>query len=56
MVLSLKGVAEEYGVRAMPTFVAWKEGKEVERLVGANKVQLEEKITTNPSWAEVVLR
>ncbi|KAL5167305.1 Thioredoxin H2 [Glycine soja] len=40
----LSGVAEEYGVRAMPTFVAWKEGKEVERLVGANKVQLEEKI------------
>ena len=44
MVLSLKGVAEEYEVRAMPTFVAWKEGKEVERFVGANKVELEKKI------------
>ncbi|KAG5095888.1 hypothetical protein JHK84_051476 [Glycine max] len=38
------GVAEEYEVRAMPTFVAWKEGKEVERFVGANKVELEKKI------------
>lgn len=44
MVLSLKGVAKEFKVEAMPTFVLWKEGKEVERVVGAKKDELEKKI------------
>lgn len=44
MVLSLKGVAKEFKVEAMPTFVWWKEGKEVERVVGANKDELQNKI------------
>ncbi|XP_055833570.1 thioredoxin H-type 1-like [Solanum dulcamara] len=33
----LKTVAEEWNVEAMPTFVFIKEGKEVSRVVGANK-------------------
>nr|XP_004238306.1 thioredoxin H-type 1 [Solanum lycopersicum] len=33
----LKKVAEEWNVEAMPTFVFIKEGKEVDRVVGANK-------------------
>ncbi|CAL5193877.1 unnamed protein product [Lathyrus oleraceus] len=41
----LKTLAEEWGIRAMPTFLFFKEGKEVDRLVGANKVELQ-KITT----------
>ncbi|KAG4922629.1 hypothetical protein JHK82_051603 [Glycine max] len=38
------GVAKEFKVEAMPTFVLWKEGKEVERVVGAKKEELEKKI------------
>ena len=54
MVLSLKGVAKEFKVEAMPTFVLWKEGKEVERFVGANKVELEKKIKQlSQSWKHV---
>ncbi|XP_010683288.3 thioredoxin H-type isoform X1 [Beta vulgaris subsp. vulgaris] len=41
----LSDVASEFGVDAMPTFVFFKKGKEVERLVGANKGELKEKIT-----------
>lgn len=33
----LQTVAEEWNVEAMPTFVFIKEGKEVDRVVGANK-------------------
>ncbi|XP_028213323.1 thioredoxin H-type-like isoform X1 [Glycine soja] len=40
----LSGVAKEFKVEAMPTFVLWKEGKEVERVVGANKDELQNKI------------
>ncbi|KAG4925777.1 hypothetical protein JHK87_051317 [Glycine soja] len=40
----LSGVAKEFKVEAMPTFVLWKEGKEVERVVGAKKEELEKKI------------
>lgn len=37
-------VAQEFGVQAMPTFVLVKKGKEVDRLVGASKDELERKI------------
>ncbi|CAH9067876.1 unnamed protein product [Cuscuta europaea] len=40
----VKEVATEYKVTAMPTFVLIKQGKEVDRLLGANKVELEKKI------------
>ncbi|CAK9162864.1 unnamed protein product [Ilex paraguariensis] len=40
----LSGVAQEFGVQAMPTFVLLKQGKEVERVVGSKKDELEKKI------------
>lgn len=40
----VKTVAEEWSVEAMPTFVLIKEGKEVDRVVGADKVGLEKAI------------
>uniref|UniRef100_A0A5B7CBE5 Putative thioredoxin H2 n=1 Tax=Davidia involucrata TaxID=16924 RepID=A0A5B7CBE5_DAVIN len=40
----LSDVAQEYGVQAMPTFVLIKQGKEVDRVVGAKKDELEKKI------------
>ncbi|PWA90624.1 thioredoxin H-type 1 [Artemisia annua] len=40
----LKSVAEEFKVEAMPTFVFLKNGKEVDRMVGANKDELPLKI------------
>ncbi|KAH6770174.1 thioredoxin H-type 5 [Perilla frutescens var. hirtella] len=41
----LKAVAEEFKVEAMLTFVFLKEGKEVDRVVGGRKKELQEKIT-----------
>ncbi|KAK4487846.1 hypothetical protein RD792_003582 [Penstemon davidsonii] len=41
----LKTVAEEYNVVAMPTFVFLKEGKQVDKFVGARKEDLQAKIT-----------
>ncbi|XP_042055048.1 thioredoxin H-type 1-like [Salvia splendens] len=41
----LKPVAAEFGVEAMPTFVFLKEGKEIDRVVGARKEDLQAKIT-----------
>ncbi|KAL3833996.1 hypothetical protein ACJIZ3_008732 [Penstemon smallii] len=41
----LKTVAEEYNVDAMPTFVFLKEGKQVDKVVGARKEDLQAKIT-----------
>ncbi|KAG6431220.1 hypothetical protein SASPL_109297 [Salvia splendens] len=38
-------VAAEFGVEAMPTFVFLKEGKEIDRVVGARKEELQAKIT-----------
>ena len=35
-------IAEEQGANAMPTFVAYKEGKEVGRVVGANMPKLKQ--------------
>ncbi|XP_048328784.1 thioredoxin H2 [Ziziphus jujuba] len=40
----LSKVAQEFGVQAMPTFVLVKKGKEVDRLIGAKKEELEKKI------------
>nr|CAD1841762.1 unnamed protein product [Ananas comosus var. bracteatus] len=40
----LKGVAREWQVEAMPTFVFLKEGKAVDKLVGAVKDELQKKI------------
>uniref|UniRef100_A0A5B7BQM3 Putative thioredoxin H2 n=1 Tax=Davidia involucrata TaxID=16924 RepID=A0A5B7BQM3_DAVIN len=40
----LSNVAQEFGVQAMPTFVLLKQGKELDRVVGAKKDELEKKI------------
>lgn len=37
-------VAEEFGVEAMPTFILIKKGKEVDKIVGARKEELQKKI------------
>lgn len=37
-------VAEEFGVQAMPTFILIKKGKEVDKVVGAKKDDLQKKI------------
>lgn len=37
-------MAQEFQVQAMPTFVLVKNGKEVDRVVGAKKDELEKKI------------
>ncbi|XP_031487074.1 thioredoxin H1-like [Nymphaea colorata] len=41
----LREVAEEWRIEAMPTFLLLKEGKEVERIVGAKKDDVHKKIT-----------
>ncbi|KAF7819668.1 thioredoxin H2 [Senna tora] len=38
-------VAQEFQVQAMPTFVLLKKGKEIDRVVGAKKDELEKKVT-----------
>jgi thioredoxin 1 len=40
----LSDLAQEYGIRAMPTFMFFKDGEKVDELVGANPNALEEKI------------
>ncbi|XP_052196492.1 thioredoxin H2 [Diospyros lotus] len=40
----LSDVAREFDVQAMPTFVLLKQGKEVDKVIGANKDELEKKI------------
>ncbi|XP_010531799.1 PREDICTED: thioredoxin H2 [Tarenaya hassleriana] len=42
-------VAREFGVQAMPTFVLVKRGKEVDRIIGAKKDELERKIVRHMS-------
>lgn len=37
-------MAQEFGVQAMPTFVMMRQGKEIDRVVGAKKDELEKKI------------
>lgn len=41
---NLPSVAQTYGVRAMPTFMAFKSGNKVDELVGADKNKLKEMI------------
>nr|AGG19201.1 thioredoxin H-type 8 [Tamarix hispida] len=41
------GFARRFGIDCMPTFVFLREGKEVDRLSGAGKVELENKIKSN---------
>nr|QDY51808.1 thioredoxin [Mimiviridae sp. ChoanoV1] len=41
---NFEDLTEECGVSAMPTFVLYKEGKEIDRLQGADKKNLEMKI------------
>ncbi|XP_057492936.1 thioredoxin H2-like [Actinidia eriantha] len=40
----LMGVAQEYGVQAMPTFVLIKKGRAVDKVTGVRKEELQEKI------------
>lgn len=40
----LEDVAQEFGVQAMPTFLLIKKGKEVDKVVGAKKDDLQKKI------------
>ncbi|KAL0424329.1 UNVERIFIED_CONTAM: Thioredoxin H2 [Sesamum radiatum] len=40
----LSDISREFGVQAMPTFLMLKQGKEVERVIGAKKDELEQKI------------
>jgi thioredoxin 1 len=42
-------VAQELGVRAMPTFVIFKDGKKVDEVVGANKPALQAAVAKNQS-------
>ncbi|XP_010275525.1 PREDICTED: thioredoxin H-type-like [Nelumbo nucifera] len=43
----LKSVATDWEVEAMPTFIFLKEGKIVDKIVGARKEELQQKITTH---------
>lgn len=45
--LILQDVAREFQVQAMPTFVLVKKGKEIDRVVGAKKDELERKVEKN---------
>lgn len=47
----LKTVAEEWGVEAMPTFLFLKEGKPIDKVVGAKKDELEQTIAKHATDA-----
>ncbi|KAL0314656.1 UNVERIFIED_CONTAM: Thioredoxin H-type 1 [Sesamum angustifolium] len=47
----LKSVAQEYAVEAMPNFLFIKEGKVVDKVVGARKEELQEKLTKHGTLA-----
>ncbi|KAI3931372.1 hypothetical protein MKX01_040289 [Papaver californicum] len=40
----LPDVSREFGVQAMPTFILLKQGKEVDKIIGAKKDELEKKV------------
>ncbi|MED6134431.1 hypothetical protein PIB30_037031 [Stylosanthes scabra] len=41
----MRDIAEEWGVEAMPTFIFFKDGKAVDKVVGAKKEELEHAIS-----------
>ncbi|KAE8656057.1 Thioredoxin H-type [Hibiscus syriacus] len=45
----LPTVAEEWGVEAMPTFIFLKEGKKIDAVVGANRDDLQQKVSLHSS-------
>ncbi|KAL6295641.1 hypothetical protein ACE6H2_003783 [Prunus campanulata] len=47
----LKTVSEEWGVEAMPTFLFFKEGKIVDKVVGAKKEELQNKVAKHAAAA-----
>ena len=47
----LKTVAQDWAVEAMPTFMFLKEGKIVDKVVGAKKDELEQKIAMHSATA-----
>lgn len=47
---NLQDVAQEFGVQAMPTFILIKRGKEVDKVVGAKKEDLQKKIEKHRFW------
>ncbi|KAM1617226.1 hypothetical protein TB2_015876 [Malus domestica] len=49
----LKTVTEEWGVEAMPTFLFLKEGKVVDKVVGAKKEELQLKVVKHATPADV---
>ena len=42
----LAAISDEYGIRALPTFLVFKDGEKIDELVGASPGKLEEKINT----------
>ncbi|KAA8529481.1 hypothetical protein F0562_033720 [Nyssa sinensis] len=40
----LMDVAQEFGVQAMPTYILMKKGKEVDKVIGAKREELQKKI------------
>ncbi len=40
----VQDVASEWDIRAMPTFLFIKDGKQVDKIVGANKDELDKKV------------
>lgn len=57
-----QSVAEEYDVEAMPTFMLLKEGKVVEKVIGAKKEELQQTIAkhlnawTSAVWSSIFLQ
>ncbi|XP_028803015.1 thioredoxin H-type-like [Neltuma alba] len=47
----LRDVSEEWGIEAMPTFLFLKEGKLVDKVVGAKKEELQKTITKHAAAA-----
>ena len=45
----VQSVAQDWAIEAMPTFIFLKEGKIVDKVVGANKDQLQQKIELHSS-------
>ncbi|CAA7399168.1 unnamed protein product [Spirodela intermedia] len=45
----LKTVAEEWGIEAMPTFLFLREGQLVDKMIGAKKEELQQKISQHQS-------